>query len=126
MEFEDAKEYSIFDKRSSKFQPPFGKRLEQGHSQVIDWFCKLDSLRGSPHEIKSRFGVAEIDYHGILIIGRNSTLEKADGNSDALKYRLYWRSKNIRLMHKQIMILTYDGLLAKLKNELRIIQAFRQ
>jgi Domain of unknown function (DUF4263) len=119
VEFEDAQENSIFQK-GTRYKPAFGQRLEHGYSQVMDWFCKIETMRNSPLEFVDRFGVPSIEYHGILIIGRNSTMDAT------MRYRLDWRSKNLRLLHKHVVVSSYDDLLMHFKDKLETIHTYRQ
>lgn len=119
VEFEDAQENSIFQK-GNRYKPSFGQRLEHGYSQVMDWFCKIESMRNSPHEFVDRFGVPSIEYHGILIIGRNSSMDAT------MRYRLDWRSKNLRLLHKHVVVSSYDDLLMHFQDKLETIHTYRQ
>ena len=119
IEFEDAKKKSLFiEDRKHKYKPSYGQRLEHGYSQIVDWFYKI-SIQ-SNREIKDRFDVDEIDYYGILIIGRNSYLDAT------LRYRLAWRSNNLELLTKKINILTFDDLLEMFKIKLQTIEIYRK
>ncbi|MEI7594490.1 MAG: Shedu anti-phage system protein SduA domain-containing protein [Bacteroidota bacterium] len=117
IEFEDARKNSLF-KEEVKYKSSFGQRLEHGYSQIIDWFCKIEAQ--STREINDRFGVNEIDYYGILIIGRNCYLESS------LRHRLDWRSKNLELITKKINIVTFDDLLEMLQSKLHTIDMYRK
>ena len=117
VEFEDAQRQSLF-KKESKFKPSFGTRLEHGHSQVIDWFNKIDNLQNT-NDMEERFGSRTIDFYGILIIGRSKFL------NDTLTNRLNWRSDNIFIKQKTINILTFDGLLEALKTKLDTIESYK-
>jgi hypothetical protein len=95
----------------------FGPRLEHGYSQVVDWFCKIQAQ--SVREIQDRFDTNEIEYYGILILGRNAYLDHT------LRYRMDWRSKNTDVFGKKINIVTFDDLLTILKLKLNTIDAYR-
>jgi len=118
VEFEDARTHSLF-KNEDKFKPSFGLRLEHGHSQIIDWFYKIENLQGTK-EMEERFNTREIDYYGVLIIGRNKFL---DGT---LRNRLDWRSDNIIINQKSINIVTFDDLLSVFKTKLSTIELYRK
>lgn len=117
IEFEDAKKNSLF-KEEVKYKPSYGQRLEHGCSQIIDWFCKIEAQ--STREIQDRFDANEIDYYGVLIIGRNVYLDTT------LRHRLSWRSKNIEILTKKINILTFDDLFEILKIKLDTIDLYRK
>lgn len=112
IEFEDASEDSIFTQNGKKATSEWGKRFEHGHSQIVDWFYKLDNYQGESDILKI-FGKREIRYMGILLIGRNSYL------SDHEKLRLNWRLDNVLINSKKIVCLTYDDLLFGLKRRLK-------
>lgn len=116
IEFEDARQNSLF-KEEVKYKPSFGPRLEHGYSQIIDWFCKIEAQ--STREMQDRFDSNEIDYYGILIIGRNAYLDST------LRHRLTWRSKKLEILTKKINILTFDDLLEILKLKLHTIDIYR-
>ena len=107
IEFEDASENSVFIKKNTKYQPEFAPRFEHGYSQIVDWFYRL--RYASPQQLEERFGSHHIDYSGLLIIGRDAYLSKAE------KRRLDWRHQNLIVDSKRIHIITFDELLASLK-----------
>lgn len=117
VEFEDAKHDSLF-RTGKRFKPSFGRRLEQGASQVLDWFCKLETLQNT-QEMVDRFEVPKIDYSGLLIIGRNADL------NGSLRYRLEWRAQNLLVVGKKVNILSFDDLLALLRLKLATIESYR-
>jgi Domain of unknown function (DUF4263) len=117
IEFEDATPTSIF-RRSRKGKPPFGARLEQGLSQILDWFCKLDDMQRT-YDCRDLFGHMEIEYHGVLVVGRSQFL------TNALKRRLEWRTLRTMVNMKRIYILTYDDVYDLLKEKLETIQLYR-
>ena len=124
VEFEDAQEYSLFRKRGNRFEPSFGARFEHGYSQIVDWFCALEGMKGSGTAYLSRFGSRDIHYQGLLVIGRDASLD-ADPRKDALRHRIEWRSRNVRFSQRRIVIMTYDELLGNLRYQDRMIENFR-
>jgi Shedu protein SduA, C-terminal len=74
VEFEDASETSIF-KRAVKVTPEWSLRFDHGSNQIIDWIYWFDNQRGTALYL-SRFGVAPVQFVGVLIIGRDWFLEK--------------------------------------------------
>ena len=117
IEFEDARKNSLFQEET-KYKPSYGKRLEHGYSQIIDWFCKLDGLQRSQDMI-DRYNASTVDFYGILIIGRNKFLDST------LTRRLEWRSKNIVVNSKRIYIYTFDEVLANLKEKLSLYKIYK-
>lgn len=103
VEFEGAMPNSIFTIKKTKYQPEFSSQFEHGYSQIVDWFYELNNI--GTLKLKERFGNDVIDFHGVLIIGRNHFLDKPN-----LINRLDWRSKNVIVNSKRIRIITYDDL----------------
>lgn len=116
VEFEDAKKSSIFRKQGEKATREWGTRFDHGCSQIIDWAYKLDSLSRS-HDILARFGVHEITYEMILVIGRADHLDKGE------KHRLKWRGNNVSVQNNKIMCMTFDNLLDELSERLVMFSA---
>jgi len=112
IEFEDANKKSVFVQKTGKYKPEFSPRFEHGFSQIVDWFYKLDGLQDS-RDFKERFGSSEINYHGILIIGRNDYLD------EPLKDRLKWRTNHVIINSKQILCYTFDDLYERLNRKLQ-------
>jgi Domain of unknown function (DUF4263) len=117
IEFEDATPTSLF-RRSRKGKPPFGARFEQGFSQVMDWFCKLDDMQRT-YDCRDLFGHMEVEYHGVLVVGRSQFL------NDALRRRLEWRSLRTAVNSKRIYVLTYDDVYNLLWDKFETIQLYR-
>lgn len=114
VELEDAAPNSIFQK-PAKFTPEWSQRLEHGYSQIIDWFWKLeDQCRTS--DFKHRFGSDNISYHGLLIVGRSSTLSDREGQ------RLKWRQDKTIVNSNRISIITFD----QLYEDLNRVLSYRQ
>ncbi|MBK9460637.1 MAG: DUF4263 domain-containing protein [Chitinophagales bacterium] len=111
IEFEDANEKSVFVQKKGKYKPEFSPRFEHGFSQIVDWFYKLDGLHF--RDFKERFGSSEINYHGILIIGRNNYLD------ESLRERLKWRTNHVIINSKQIHCYTFDDLYERLNRKLQ-------
>ena len=110
VELEDAKHNSVFinKKRSAPYWSP---RFEQGYSQVVDWFWKLQDM-SSTQEFVLRFGTDYIKYEGMLIVGRDQFLDIR------AQQRLAWRQDKVLVDSKRIHILTYDELLRQLQYKL--------
>ena len=117
IEFEDGKFNSIFKKKKGKYQKEWSNRFEHGYSQIIDWFWKLDDLRQTV-AFEDKFGVRDIDFEGILIIGRNSSL-----NNILDKRRFKWRRTHTIIQSKKIHCVTYDELLEDLKQQIKFLKS---
>ncbi len=117
IEFEDASPSSLF-RRIGKGRPSFGARFEQGYSQIVDWFCKLDEMQLT-YPMRDLMGYMEVEYHGILIVGRSQYLNAA------LRRRIDWRSLRTMVNMKRINIFTYDDVYELLKEKLETILLYR-
>ena len=113
VEFEDAQSNSIFTTKQTKYKSEFSYRFEHGFSQIIDWFYRLNQV--SAAQMEERFGASKIDFHGVLVVGRNHFLNDSD-NFD----RLTWRSNNVIVNSKRIRVITYDTLLELLTDRNRL------
>ncbi len=113
IEFEDGKGNSIFNKKRGKYQKEWSNRFEHGYSQIIDWFWKLEDTKFS-NSFEAKFGFRDIDFGGILIIGRNhSLIDIID------KKRFKWRRSHTIINSRKIHCVTYDELLEDLKKEIK-------
>jgi hypothetical protein len=115
IEFEDAKEQSIFVKNGKKYKLEFSTRLEHGFSQIIDWFYKLDGLQNTD-DFEERFGKNKIEYEGILIIGRDKFLDAS------LKKRLDWRARRTVVNSKHLYCYTFDEIYNILINKIELLR----
>jgi|JI10StandDraft_1071094.scaffolds.fasta_scaffold276127_1 hypothetical protein len=115
IEFEDARKNSIFAQVGKKANLDWASRYNKGNSQIIDWLWRLDKLRYSGI-IKDKFGCDEINCLGILIIGRDHFLNKAD------KARFEWRSNKSIVNSAKVLCLTYDDLLRIIENKFLFLE----
>lgn len=120
IEFEDAKRNSIFRQKTGKYQPEYSTRFEHGYSQLIDWFYLLHDQQRT-HAMKQRFlGKSEINYHGLLIIGREQFLNESQTQ------RLNWRVQKTRVDSHTIACLTFDEVYKVLDRRLNYFQQIHQ
>lgn len=118
IEFEAAKQDSLFNKRASKYMPEFGRAFEHGYSQIIDWFYAL--THSSPQTMQQRFGSTQITFHGLLVVGRDQFLDTSQ------QHRLKWRNKHVVVNSSAIKCYTYDELFQALKSKISLYQSIRQ
>ncbi|HYT93712.1 MAG TPA: Shedu immune nuclease family protein [Gemmataceae bacterium] len=107
VEYEDAGPKSLFVKQGKRATRAWSSRFEDGYSQIIDWFYKLQVMTNTP-DMEARFGKRSIRYTGLLLIGRDQYL-RADE-----RLRLEWRREHVIVNSKQIVCVTYDQLLEDL------------
>jgi hypothetical protein len=119
IEFEDAKSDSIFSRKGnskSTISYEWSSRFEHGFSQVLDWHFRIDDFRRSS-KMKEHFGRQDIEYEGLLVIGRDAALT-AQGTEDRLK----WRKENVTVNSRRIGCVTFDQLLAEVRGRLKNIR----
>ncbi len=115
IEFEDAGPDSIFRKGGKKDTLAWASRFEQGYSQIIDWFWKLDDMARTD-TLRHRFeGATAIRYYGLLVIGRTSHLEPLERD------RLSWRRDRVVVDSKHIYCVTFDELHDNLRDRLELM-----
>ena len=76
IEFEDAASNSVFRKKGNKATLEWSDRFDHGCSQIIDWLLWLENQKNTQPYLQ-RFGVHEIQYVGLLVIGRDKFLSDA-------------------------------------------------
>jgi len=120
IEFEDAKENSIFKKNKNKKTSvyPWSSRFEHGYSQVIDWYLHL-AVNNQTQNMKSEFGSYQISYSGALIIGRRSSLNRAD-----CQERFEQRVEKSLIDSKHITCYTFDELYEAMEDQFAILSSF--
>ncbi|WP_332863611.1 Shedu immune nuclease family protein [Pannus brasiliensis] len=113
IEFEDATRTSIFINKKNRSTPAWSPRFEQGFSQIVDWFWKIDDFKNTV-QFRSVFGSETIEVYGMLIIGRDSFLTDID------KSRLNWRLNKVVVDSRKIICITFDQLARDLRNRLSL------
>jgi len=110
IEFEDGRSTSIF-RRTARRASEWTPRFDHGASQIIDWFWKLDDLKGTA-TLARLFGSRAIDAAGLLVIGRDSGVTAADYP------RLVWRREKVRVGRRRLYCCTFDELATDLRERL--------
>ena len=113
IEFEDAKESSIFVKKK-KLTPDWSPRFLGGLAQLSDWLWLLDDIART-ERLKHIFGTGDIDVQVMLIIGRSEHLD------ERTHARLRWLENE--MLSKRVRILTFDSLLEDLKHAFKNFSA---
>lgn len=111
IEFENANDKSVFEKKPSKNAPEWGTRFEHGFSQLVDWFWKLEDMKQT-QDSRTRFGVGELRYFGLLVVGRNKNFDERE------IIRKQWRLDRVLIDSKQIFCVTFDELYSDLSEKL--------
>ncbi|HEY9800940.1 MAG TPA: Shedu immune nuclease family protein [Leptolyngbyaceae cyanobacterium] len=112
IEFEDATEDSIFiskGRSTSEWSP----RFEHGFSQIIDWFWKIDDNKNTSL-YRSIFGNENIEFSGILVIGRDAFISNID------KARLAWRLNKVLVDSRKVICITFDQLARDIRDRLSL------
>ena len=104
IEFEDAAKSSVFKRKGSKVTLEWSDRFEHGCSQIIDWLLWLENQKNTQSYLQ-RFGVGEVQYVGLLVIGRDRFL-----TDPSLRQRLTWRSEQVVVCSRKLHCITFDKL----------------
>lgn len=110
VEFEDAKENSIFKLKSRRSDSAntsyeWSSRYEHGLSQVIDWYYRMDDYERT-NKFEEYFGHRQVSYTGLLVIGRDRFIQQS-----GLMQRFRWRSSKTVINSKLLHCMTFDQLL---------------
>jgi len=116
IEIEAGSPNALFVKRRPRSSPAWSPRFEQGFSQLVDWFCKLDDMEKTD-EYAHRFGKRSIAYFGLMLIGRSESLGPRE------QRRLQWRQEKVLVNSQKIHCLTYDQLCQDLLSRLEVIES---
>ncbi len=115
IEFEDAAENSLFRQQRGRKNSHWGRRVEQGISQVTDWIFRLNS-EGTSDQMERDFGARRITFMGLVVVGRNDQVTAYD------RARLDWRSQHTILGGTKLSVVTYDDLLAWLDGRVFLLR----
>lgn len=121
IEFEDARPNSVLS-QGSRSVKEWGRRLEHGFGQLVDWFFSFDDHKNSAGFTK-HFGGGHVQFSGLLVAGRSSDL------SDYDMTRLRWRSDRVTINTHNVFCRTFDDLYDALARDWRIlnqIQALKE
>jgi hypothetical protein len=114
IEFEDAKEDSVFKKHPNKSTPEWSPRFDHGFSQVVDWLWLLDDIRQN-RQFERLFEGREISFIAYLLVGRSQYVD------DETRFR--WRQNNIQVGRHKVHCFTFDELLSALKRKRELYRA---
>jgi hypothetical protein len=112
IEFEDATEDSIFVEKG-RSTSDWSPRFEHGFSQIIDWFWKIDDFKNTSLA-RSIFGSENIEFYGILVIGRDDFLSEVD------KTRLKWRLNKVLVDSRKVICITFDQFARDMRDRLSL------
>lgn len=114
IEFEDARNTSIFNTSSTKATPDWSTRYDHGFSQLIDWILWIENSKGTS-AYAGRFKAPLIQYNMLLVIGRDRDL-----SDPSLRERFDWRSDSVVVASKKVHCITFDKLYDDLNTRLKI------
>ena len=86
-------------------------RFKDGFSQIIDWFWRIDDYKNTA-QFRSIFGSENIEYQGILVIGRDEFLSELE------KARLKWYLNRVVVDSRKVICKTFDQLARDTRNRL--------
>jgi Domain of unknown function (DUF4263) len=110
IELEDATSTSVFKKKGRKATQEWSDRFDHGCSQIIDWILWLENQKHSVW-YNQRFGVGEIQFVGLLVVGRDRYL-----TDPSLRQRLTWRSEQVIVCSRKLHCITFAKLYADLNS----------
>lgn len=99
VEFEDAKQSSVFRSLANRSTPEWSPRFDHGLSQIVDWLWQLDDNRQTG-KFRRVFGSNNIQYIALLVIGRTNFVSDMD--------RFRWRCFHTMIGHTRVFCYTYD------------------
>lgn len=114
IELEDARANSVFTKLPGRASAEWGRRLEHGFGQLVDWFFAFDDHRNTAGFAK-HFGYGHVEFSGALIIGRTKDVPEHELR------RLRWRSSRVTINTHKIYCRTYDELYEALNHDWRVL-----
>jgi hypothetical protein len=114
IELEDARPDSIFSKREGRATSEWGRRMEHGFGQLVDWFFSFDDQKNTAAFAKD-FGHGHVEFVGLLLIGRSRDI------SEHGRRRLRWRSDRVSVNTHRIYCYTYDELYEELDRDWRLL-----
>jgi hypothetical protein len=119
IELEDARPSSILHKTTGRAMKEWGRRLEHGFGQLVDWFFSFDDHKNSV-DFTNHFGYGHIEFFGMLLIGRSANLSEHD------RTRLRWRADRVTVNSHKIYCWTYDDLLTVLRRQWELLALMNQ
>jgi hypothetical protein len=119
VEFEDARENSVLHKTAGRSQKEWGRRLEHGFGQLIDWFHAFDDHKNTA-DFAKHFGYGHVKFHGLLLIGRSAHLTDYD------RSRFRWRSDRVTVNTHKSECWTYDELYEAINSQWQITSLVSQ
>ena len=113
VEFEDAREYSIFSRLpKGKTMKRWSTRFEHGFSQLVDWAWRISAEGESSAAFRRIFGDDNPAIHFLLVAGRDADLTRDDLT------RLRWRARHTSLGGFRMSCFTFDGLSQSLRRRI--------
>jgi hypothetical protein len=116
IELEDGRAESVLARVGKKSTKEWGRNLEHGFSQLVDWFCLLDDLKKTDR-FQRNFGYGQLAFVGLLLIGRDEGLD----DDDIKRFR--WRAQKVVVDSHPIICMTFDDLYEDLKQRLDLYAA---
>jgi hypothetical protein len=110
VEFEGAERNSLFGPRHTHQIRDWGRQLERGISQAVDWsWAKNDVQHTSVY--KNAFACERVSELYVVVCGRDASMDAIE------RSRFEWRAGRTSIGGSRILCLTYDDLLAFLQGK---------
>ena len=118
VEFEGAEENSIFGPKKTNQMRDWGKQLQRGFSQIVDWsWAKNDNQH--TEVFKNAFGCERMTELYVLVCGRVNSMNRAESS------RFQWRSDNTIIGGAKVLCMTYDDLVSFFDGTLEMARLLR-
>lgn len=105
IELEGAERHSLFGPRRTRQMRDWGRQIERGISQAVDWsWAKNDAQHTAIY--KNSFGCERTSELYVVICGRDASMSPTE------RSRFGWRSDKMSIAGSRVLCLTYDDLLA--------------
>lgn len=113
VEFENGAPDSIFKSNGRKATPDWAARFEGAHSQLIDWFWKLEDKRPTG-DFLNTFGSQQATFQGLIVIGKDMKLSVQE------RHRLKWRMDRTMIDSNSISCVSFGELSEDLDHWLKV------
>ncbi len=118
VEFEGGGASSLFGPKGTAQMRDWSHEFEHGFGQLVDWAWAINDAKRLP-TLQSAFGCDIAGSVSLLVCGRDSQMDAAE------RQRFDYRSEKISIEGTITTILTYDGLIAFLRDQIEAIKSYR-
>ena len=117
VEFEGAGVTSLFGPGGTALMRDWSKELEHGFGQLVDWAWQVNDAPGLT-TLQSAFGCNIAGAVSLLVCGRDAHMDIAE------RKRFDYRATKVAIQGMITTVLTYDGLLVFLQDQIEAIKSY--